>query len=84
MPWVGEEHYAFILPFVIEYLMKNIGQVVTHSALAEAVWGEEYLDSTDSLRVYIRRLRQKIEINPDEPHLILTRSGVGYSLAKEG
>ncbi len=69
---------------IIEHLMKNSGQVVTHSDLAEAVWGRDYPDSVDNLRVYIRRLRQKIEEDSARPQLILTRSGVGYSLAKEG
>ncbi|MBN2075359.1 MAG: response regulator transcription factor [Dehalococcoidales bacterium] len=65
-------------------LMKNSGQVVTHNNLAEAVWGEDYPDAVDSLRVYIRRLREKIESNPDTPELILTKTGLGYMLAKQG
>ncbi len=63
-------------------LMKNAGQVVTHNTLAEAVWGEDYPDAVDSLRVYIRRLREKIETNPDNPELIMTKTGIGYMLAK--
>ena len=69
---------------IIEHLMGKNGEIVTHSELAEAVWGSDYPDSVDSLRVYIRRLRQKIERDPDNPQIILTRSGVGYLLAKEG
>lgn len=64
-------------------LMKNSGQVVTHNSLAEAVWGEDYPDAVDSLRVYIRRLREKIERNPDSPELILTKTGLGYMLARQ-
>lgn len=69
---------------IIESLIKKRGDTATYSELAEAVWGGDSPDSVESLRVYIRRLRQKIEKNPDEPQVILTRSGVGYSLAKEG
>ena len=67
---------------ILHTLMKNAGQVVTHSSLAEAVWGEDYPDSVDSLKVYIRRLREKIEADPSQPELILTRTGVGYLLVK--
>jgi two-component system response regulator VicR len=67
---------------ILYQLMRNAGQVVTHSGLAEAVWGEDYPDAVDSLRVYIRRLREKIENNPDNPEIIITKTGVGYMLAK--
>lgn len=68
---------------ILHQLIKNAGQVVTHAGLAEAVWGEDYPDAVDSLRVYIRRLREKIEITPDNPELILTKTGVGYMLARQ-
>jgi len=67
---------------ILHHLMKNAGHVVTHSSLAEAVWGEDYEGGTDSLKVYIRRLREKLEEDPSRPQLILVRSGVGYFLAK--
>jgi two-component system KDP operon response regulator KdpE len=67
---------------IIEHLMRNAGHVVTHTRLAEAVWGEDYPGAIDSLRVYIRYLRQKLEADPSHPKLILTKAGVGYSLAK--
>lgn len=67
---------------ILSHLMKNAGHVVTHSSLAEAVWGEDYPGATDSLKVHIRRLRQKIEADPSQPKIILTRTGVGYFLAK--
>ena len=63
-------------------LMENAGHVVTHTRLAEAVWGEDYPGALDSLRVYIRYLRQKLERDPSNPKLILTKPGVGYSLVK--
>jgi two-component system response regulator VicR len=64
------------------YLMQNAGHVVTHSRLGEVIWGEDYPGAVDSLRVYIRRLREKLEADPGNPHLILTKVGVGYLLAK--
>jgi two-component system KDP operon response regulator KdpE len=67
---------------VLGYLMQNPGRVATHTGLAEAVWGLDYPGSSDSLKVYIRRLREKLETDPGRPRIILTRTGVGYSLAK--
>lgn len=67
---------------VLHHLMRNSGQVVTYKGLAESVWGDDYPGAVESLRVYIRRLREKIEVNPDLPQLIITRSSVGYLLAK--
>lgn len=67
---------------ILLQLMRNAGQVVTHTGLAEAVWGDDYPDAVDSLRVYIRRLREKIETEPDNPSLILTKTGIGYMLTK--
>jgi two-component system response regulator VicR len=67
---------------IMNHLMKNAGRVVTHSGLAEAVYGVDYPDAADSLRVHIRRLRTKLEADPGDPKMILTRAGVGYLLAK--
>lgn len=67
---------------VLYHLMKNAGQVVPYHSLAESVWGEDYPDATDSLRVYIRRLREKVEEEPSDPKIILTRAGIGYLLVK--
>ena len=67
---------------ILHHLMKNAGHVVTHSSLAEAAWGEDYDGATNSLRVHIRRLREKLEVDPSRPKLIRTKSGIGYFLAK--
>ena len=67
---------------IMSHLMRNGGRAVTHASLAEAVWGDDYPGATDSLKVHIRRLREKIEEDPSHPRLILTRTGVGYFLAR--
>jgi len=67
---------------ILQHLMENAGHVVTYSSLSEKVWGEDYPGAADSLKVYIRRLREKLETNPSNPELILTKAGVGYLMAK--
>ncbi len=67
---------------LLSHLMRNAGHVVTHSSLAEAIWGNDYPGAADSLKVHIRRLREKIEADPSHPQFILTKAGVGYFLAK--
>jgi len=67
---------------IVRLLFRNAGRVVTHSTLAEEVWGEDHPDAVESLRVHIRRLREKIEADPSYPQLILTKPGIGYQLAK--
>lgn len=66
---------------IMYHLMENAGHVVTHSRLVEVIWGEDHPGATDSLRVYIRHLREKLEADPGNPKLILTKVGVGYILA---
>ena len=69
---------------ITQRLIKNAGRVATYSVLAEEVWGEDYPGSVESLRVHIRRLREKIEADPSHPQLILTKAGSGYFLARPG
>lgn len=68
---------------ILAHLMRNAGHIIKRSSLAEAVWGEDYPGSVDSLKVHIRRLREKIEPDPSDPKLILTKSGIGYFLVKQ-
>jgi two-component system, OmpR family, response regulator VicR len=63
---------------ILAHLMRNAGHVVTHSSIAEAVWGEDYPSAVESLRVHMRRLREKIEKDPRNPKFITTKPGVGY------
>ena len=67
---------------VLGQLMRHIGHPVSHAVLAKALWGEEYPGAAESLKVYVRHLREKIEENPSDPKLLLTRIGAGYQLAK--
>lgn len=65
---------------LLEYLASNLGRVVLHQDLLQHVWGPEYRDEIEYVRVYIRYLRQKIEENPSEPKYIITKPGAGYML----
>jgi DNA-binding response OmpR family regulator len=66
---------------LLAYLAQNAGQALTRAQLLDAVWGYESDPETDkTVNVHIRRLRQKVELNPDAPTLILTVPGVGYRL----
>jgi len=65
---------------VLAYLIRNSGKVVTHRLLLQQVWGLEYGSETNYLRVFINRLRRKIEDDPPHPRYILTEPGVGYRL----
>lgn len=67
---------------VLGQLMRHVGHPVSHAILAKALWGEEYPGAAESLKVYVRHLREKIEENPSDPKLLLTRIGAGYQLAK--
>jgi DNA-binding response OmpR family regulator len=66
---------------IISYLAQNVGRVVTQDLLLEHVWGPEYLGESHMLQVNINRLRHKLEVDATQPHYILTKVGVGYSLA---
>ena len=58
--------------------MRNTSKAITHRDLLQNVWGAEYGDEAEYLRVYIRRLRQKIEADPLNPRNLLTEHGLGY------
>ncbi len=66
---------------ILAYLAQNVGRVVTQDLLLEHVWGPEYLGESHMLQVNINRLRRKLEVDATQPHYILTKVGVGYSLA---
>lgn len=60
------------------YLLRHPGKVVTHHALLGAVWGGDYTEQTEYLRVFIGQLRKKIEADPANPKYILTDPWIGY------
>jgi len=63
-------------------LVENAGRILTHKQLLEKVWGWEYTDDVDYVRIYISHLRQKIEPDPSLPKYIITEPGVGYYFQK--
>jgi len=65
-------------------LIENAGRILTHKQLLEKVWGWEYTDDLDYVRIYISHLRQKIEPDPAIPRYIMTEPGVGYYFRKAG
>ena len=65
---------------LLTYLATNANRVITHRELLRAVWGPEYGEETEYLRVYIRYLRQKLEPEPSAPRYLLTQPGAGYML----
>ncbi|MBT4511798.1 MAG: response regulator transcription factor [Chloroflexi bacterium] len=69
---------------LLRELGQNAGQVLTHPTLLSRIWGAEYGNEREYLRVYIGRLRNKIETDPQNPKHIHTRAGVGYCLQKLG
>jgi DNA-binding response OmpR family regulator len=64
------------------YLAENAGRILANEQILEAVWGKEYVDEADYVKLYIWRLRQKIEEDPRQPQYILTERGIGYRFAK--
>jgi len=66
---------------LLQYLAENMGKVIPHRELLQAVWGEVYGDEREYLRVFVSQLRRKIEVDPVRPEYILTVPGVGYRFA---
>jgi DNA-binding response OmpR family regulator len=63
---------------LLYHLVSNAGYVMTHDILLAKVWGHEYRDESQYVRLYVNYLRQKIEPDPSSPKYILTEHGVGY------
>ena len=63
---------------LLVYLMRNAGKVLHHRAILQHVWGTEYGDEAEYLRVYVGKLRQKIEMDPLKPLYLHTEHGIGY------
>jgi two-component system KDP operon response regulator KdpE len=63
---------------LLYHLVRNAGHVLEHGTLLAKVWGREYVDEVDYIRVYIRRLRDKLGDSSDAPRYIQTERGLGY------
>jgi two-component system KDP operon response regulator KdpE len=69
---------------LLQILTQHAGNVVTHQHLLREVWGGTHVNDSHYLRIFIRKLRQKIEADPTRPRNLLTELGVGYRLAPDG
>lgn len=69
---------------ILWYLCENRGRVVSSEELFEAVWGEKYMDSNNTVMAHIARLREKMSEPPRKPKFIKTVWGVGYQIEKDG
>jgi two-component system KDP operon response regulator KdpE len=66
---------------LLQILAQHAGNVVTHQYLLKEIWGSPHLHDTHYLRIFVRKLRQKIESDPTQPRILQTELGVGYRLA---
>jgi two-component system, OmpR family, KDP operon response regulator KdpE len=65
---------------LLQVLAQDPGKVITHQSLLKSVWGQSHVNSPQYLRIFMRKLRQKIEVDPNRPKILLTELGVGYRL----
>ncbi|OQO90943.1 response regulator transcription factor [Saccharomonospora piscinae] len=63
---------------LLEYLLRNVGRVLTRNQLIDRVWGADYVGDTKTLDVHVKRLRSKIEPDPGAPRHLVTVRGLGY------
>ena len=68
---------------LIELLMRNPGKVYSREILLDLIWGLSYQGEIRTVDVHIRRLREKLELQPNAPQYIQTKWGVGYYLAED-
>jgi DNA-binding response OmpR family regulator len=67
---------------LLYHLVRNAGRLMPHAALLDRVWGADYGATTDHLKVYVSRLRAKLEPDPNGPHYISTERGLGYRFVR--
>jgi two-component system KDP operon response regulator KdpE len=68
---------------LLQHLAANVGKIMLNAELLSKVWGPEYRDDLQYLRVWVSRLRRKLEEDPSKPRLIKTFQGIGYMLAQD-
>lgn len=66
---------------LLQVLAQHAGNVVTHEHLLKEIWGSPHIHDTHYLRIFVRKLRRKIESDPTRPRILVTELGVGYRLA---
>jgi DNA-binding response OmpR family regulator len=84
--WAGDEEEVVLTAKEFDllwFMMNHPGQVFTRDQLLDNVWGYDFFGDASTVTVHVRRLREKIEQNPNKPHYILTVWGVGYKFAAE-
>ena len=69
---------------IVEVLVRNRGRLVTHRQLLQEVWGPNYGRETNYLRVFMTKIRQKLEPDPPRPRYFLTEPGLGYRFSTAG
>jgi two-component system, OmpR family, KDP operon response regulator KdpE len=69
---------------LLHVLATHVGLVVTHQQLLKEIWGTNQMHNIQYLRILVRKLRQKIEADPNDPRILITESGVGYRLEPGG
>ncbi|PIU23777.1 MAG: hypothetical protein CO103_07275 [Chloroflexi bacterium CG_4_9_14_3_um_filter_45_9] len=67
---------------LLAYLVSNCGKIFTHAEVLHNVWGPEYGNEREYVRLFIGQLRRKIEDDSSNPRLIVTESGIGYRFVK--
>jgi two-component system KDP operon response regulator KdpE len=67
---------------LLQLLASHIGLVVTHQQLIKEIWGTALAENVQYLRMLVRKLRQKIEADPNQPKCLITETGVGYRLER--
>jgi two-component system, OmpR family, KDP operon response regulator KdpE len=65
---------------LLQILAQHSGNVVTHQYLLKEIWGSSHIDDTHYLRIFVRKLRRKIEADPTQPRILLTELGIGYRI----
>jgi two-component system, OmpR family, KDP operon response regulator KdpE len=65
---------------LLHVLATHVGLVVTHTQLLKDIWGSNQMHNIQYLRILVRKLRTRIEVDPNDPKILLTESGVGYRL----
>lgn len=68
---------------LLHHLVRNEGRLLTHENLLTKIWGDDYADARDLLRVHIQHLRQKLGDSVESPRIIVTEHGLGYKFVKQ-